>query len=652
MQSKILLFSPTFFKKNMKSFMAVPIVYFVYMLFYMSLQILVELSFISSGVTEDNISYIVYSNVRTWAHPFPIALFACVGAICVYYYLSNTNHTYMIHALPVTRLSLFVTNTVSVLVMLVVPQTVITVISLIQLSAFGQGNMAWMVMYWFFACILMDVFFTGLASLAVMFTGQLITGAFFFAVFNCLYLIVINTIRLASSMTIFGTAAVDLTGGIRWFTPMYMMTESNEMLFFNGTPIVGGDDVYSSMFYEGVLEQSFEAARSAWTVLAIYFGVGLVLLVLAFICYKKRQLEVAKSFLSFKWLGYIFRWGVSFVIAIVFSFVICVTTSGGVDVYGTTKSFLTMLVASIIVGAIVFMIAEFIVKKSVHIYKKNFFIEWGAFVGTMALFLIIMFTAGGSLQNNVPEEKDVISTNFYINGDEGYVYDQGGDGDAIVQSTIEAHKVVVDIIPELKEHDYNFDEKYLEVNIDYTYTSGDTNSKCYRIPTETDNELFNDAIAKIKAIMNKPERLKKSLHIGDDNWTAVYAELETITDTTNEWNYIEYSVDGLIDAYEKDIDAGHVDCMDSSNNYINQLSVYFIDNSANLTERELNRLRASHDIYNYNTHQDMKYFPISKDCTYTIQFLTEEGLINNQNGLRDKYPYDDGYVAEPEAVEY
>ncbi len=652
MQSKTLLFNPPFFKKNMVGFMAIPIVYLVSLLLWMPLTLFVEISAALSynNVEIDRIGPMFVSQMAGFTHPFPVALFAIAAVVTVYYYLSNTKHTYMIHALPVTRLSLFITNTVSALTMLVIPQCIVTIFVALQICSFGYSNLVWIVFLWFLTQMLMDILFIGMASLAVMFTGQLITGAFFFGVFNCIYLIVINTVRIASALLVFGSAPLDLTPGIKWFTPLYALWRTNGNVFQYGTFDIIGD--YDGSYYVADLADAFISTRDAWLTLGIYAIVGIVLLVLAFLCYKKRQLEVARSFLSFKWLGYIFRWGVAFVISVLSSFVISAIANLGYIIGGTNRTFLTMLFTSLIVGAIVFMIAEFIVKKSVHIWKKNFFIEWGAFVAVMVIFVIAMFGIGGSVQNHVPEKNDIETISFSMDGNGVYNYTGITDSENTVDSVRELHEAVIDIIPELKAHDYNFYGDYLNLSFYYNRKNGDRVSREYRIPTSDNNPRINEAIAKIYDVINEYQYVSGTVLMEGTDYSPVQVEVEVTNDTAySDWFYMEYdNVIELYEAYKKDIEEGNIRYYNENDEKKIRFNMYFVEHADKMSSEAWTRMIQMHEVYNGENDVRYNVIRLNSNCKHSAEVLMDAGIITDASKLDevDTYRFPD---ALPEAVE-
>ena len=179
MQSKISFFNPTVCKKNLTRFWPFALLYLVYLIIAHPLVIYTsfnQLIYYSSDMTAESL---VYSHFVEMTEPVSIFLAAIVMAIAVFGYLYQSRSANMIHTLPVTRTQLYVTNYVSGLLLLIIPQflgALLTNLVILDRAA----DTTWIVWGWFGVTAGETLFFYSFAVLMVMFTGQLLAAGLFY----------------------------------------------------------------------------------------------------------------------------------------------------------------------------------------------------------------------------------------------------------------------------------------------------------------------------------------------------------------------------------------------------------------------------------------------------------------------------------------
>lgn len=190
MKSKTSCFNRTIFLKNTTTFWPMWVLYLLYLLSTMPLPIWSQAKADYMEQTAQEIAnrsyYIVESVVEIQIFPFPVFLFAMTAGLLVFSYLYVPRNANMIHALPVTRGELFVTNYLSGLSFLIVPQ----LISFVAMLLVCLANEITHIQYLMTGLLVMmgEAFFAySLAVLVAMFTGQLIAMPVFFFVTNYLY---------------------------------------------------------------------------------------------------------------------------------------------------------------------------------------------------------------------------------------------------------------------------------------------------------------------------------------------------------------------------------------------------------------------------------------------------------------------------------
>lgn len=127
MQSGTSCFNKTIFKKNITHFWPIWGIYLVFLLYALPLTLL--LSTENPGTGTKVAKQIMEENLARYATcldgaltPMFVFIAATVCAMTVFFYLYQNRSANMIHALPVSRKELYVTNVVSGFLFLIVPQ--------------------------------------------------------------------------------------------------------------------------------------------------------------------------------------------------------------------------------------------------------------------------------------------------------------------------------------------------------------------------------------------------------------------------------------------------------------------------------------------------------------------------------------------------
>lgn len=208
MKSKTSCFNRTIFTKNITMFWPLWVVYLAYLICSEPLLLWRALTadYYSSTMDATSKAYnIMESAVSIQITAIPTFLFAMAAGLAVFSYLYSSRNANMIHALPVNRKELYITNYLSGLTFLVVPQVVVFVITLLVCL----GNQITCIQYLFMgllASLGVAFFAYSMSVFVAMFTGNIIAMPIFFLVLNylyvgCLYLVdmIISTVNYGIS---------------------------------------------------------------------------------------------------------------------------------------------------------------------------------------------------------------------------------------------------------------------------------------------------------------------------------------------------------------------------------------------------------------------------------------------------------------------
>ena len=130
MKSKTSFFNRTVFKKNMTLYWPIWVCYLLYGMVKVPGQLWSRLQQ-QTDMTAYARDYALYNSLRLEVDVAAIAIMAVVCGMALFGYLFTQKNAYMIHALPVTRGELYVTNMISGLCFLLIPQALVFLVTVV-----------------------------------------------------------------------------------------------------------------------------------------------------------------------------------------------------------------------------------------------------------------------------------------------------------------------------------------------------------------------------------------------------------------------------------------------------------------------------------------------------------------------------------------
>lgn len=227
-------------------------------------------------------------------------LFAPLVAMLLFGDLYNSRMCNALHAMPMRRETLFLTNVVSGLLFSMIPTAVMALLSVPLLNATIVEN-AWQIaLLWYVGTNLQFITFFGAAIFSVFCTGNRFAMAVVYAVLNGGAFILYYIINTLYTPMLFGVVTPD-----RWvslLTPVADMT--------NGEYVAIEDFHQLSLrFYgrESEMVAAFSVDQGKFTSLLIYAAVGIVFAIVGLLLYRKRNLECAGDAIAFPILQPLFQ---------------------------------------------------------------------------------------------------------------------------------------------------------------------------------------------------------------------------------------------------------------------------------------------------------------------------------------------------------
>ncbi len=412
MPSKKSYFNPALYRKNLSRFWplwgGVSLVGCVAPLY----MLLTLLSRGGAYIQMSSVSSSIYALVTILIPGF-LLVYASLCGVLTWGYLSNARSVGLYHTLPVSRTCLFFTSLASGLTMMLLPFLIVGTLSSLVLLCFGilpLKTVAWAAVLVIGMCVL----FFSLITLAAMVSGNSFAVLAFYYLGNFLAAILDWLLSSFSSGFLFGIAN-SYTGRVEFFSPV--------LYIYN----------HFTTYYDGEAYQ----LSGTWCI-GVYALVGIVLLALSLLLYRRRKSESAGDVVAQSWLKPIFRYGVALLSGltlgqVLYTFVY--TIPFGASRY---KSIVPMAVCVLVTALLGYYVASMLLKKSLRVFRGN----WQGPLTTAAIVVIlcgcVSFDVFGSV-SYVPDlqEVDDVIISFYDRS-----FSASGDS-RLAQEIAAAHRAIL-----------------------------------------------------------------------------------------------------------------------------------------------------------------------------------------------------------------
>lgn len=450
------------------------------------------------------------------------AVSAIAAAMAVFSYLFKARNCNMMHTYPVSRMSLLTTNYVCGLLFQIVPLFVGAAASALVGALFGAFNAVTARCYiiWLGVALVEHIFFFSMAVCMLMFVGNIVAAPILYLILNFLYVGCQMIWQGMVATVCYGLNDFSIESNL--FTPIIYMQRHIGMM---SEAVEGGS--YRYLFYGG-------------TELAVYAAVAVVFLIIAVVVYKNKHVETAGDVITVQWMKPIFRWGMA----------VCTSSFGALCVSNTlyNTSFLVILISAVVIGIFVFFIAQMLLERSVHVFRKKRIQECIVYTVIICIFYIGLDADLLGFEGKMPPI-DEVETVTMSGGIELYTKDPKEI--AWVQ---DIHKQIISCKNEFQHTTAS--ETYSYVRISYELADGSRLSRYYeRIP-------FSDApdsvSGRIIAYAKQPDVVLKryfGIHYPD---ITVYGGRIFRYDTGEEIRLSESEAKQLYQAFQKDAQSGNV----------------------------------------------------------------------------------------------
>lgn len=484
MKSKTSCFNRTIFKKNITHFWPIWTVILVWNLFVMPFMIYnssVNYRMMSEMTEKEMAQYKIndlVSLLSIYANPAILFIFSVVAAMAVFSYLYHSRSANAIHALPVSRKELFLTNYLSGLLFLIVPEAVGFLTGMLVGAMCGHTGMNVMLHGFVMACGVSFVFYN-LTVFIAMFAGQLAAVAVFAVILNFLYVGIKSMIALLMSVISYGMPMSVSTGRLGALSPLYYLSGCVRVIYSeNEVASLGGGN-----------------AVAAYALVSVFFVAA------AYLVYRIRNMETAGSLISIPWINPIFRWGAAFCGGVLFSLLL----SSVLGIRSGAVLFSSVLISAVLFGAVFFFAAQMFLEKGFRVFHKKRVIECGAFLAVFVGMLVCIECDLFGQEKKMPKLSEI--TTAYLNE---YSVIEGKD-EEIIGRILDLHQQIIASKKEF-ESMYGSGESSDYVSIRYYLKNGSVLTRNYQIPSG--EEILEDetsALYKIADLAATPKVFERGL---------------------------------------------------------------------------------------------------------------------------------------------
>ena len=438
---------------------------------------LLSLNLEKAGIVADDLTHIMG----------PVSIFhgvyALIVAACLFGDLFDSRMCNGLHAMPMRRVGWLLTNLASGLIFALIPAVVGGAVAVAILKEYY-----WIGLLWQATSLLQFVFFFGVAVFSAMCAGKRLGMIAIYGILNFL------------SVLIFWVADTVFEP----LLPGVMLSDDWFILFCPLVSIL--EDTYLNFYYDGILGGFFKGFYAEnWNYLYICAGIGVLLTVLGWLLYRKRHLETAGDFISFRPMRMFF--------------LLTYTVAAGALLYSFGELFLGtyrdygFLVVGILIG---WFTGWMLLERTVKIFNRKVFIGLVAFAAVFAgsIGLTIMDPMG--IAAYVPETEKIENACLYLSTDYyNFLYGSGSEDDRDL-SKPEDIAQIQQLHRMMLETPEETDEEYIIVYVRYERKNGTSVLREYKIPpkSKTAAEL-NDYFSDLSHVFGTDgwERVKESTEV-------------------------------------------------------------------------------------------------------------------------------------------
>lgn len=481
MKCKTSCFNPSLAKNDLRRFWPLPVCSFLVFFVSLVLPLYRHLYSAISGqlgyYTVDGESLVqtitAYTDTQFVIQTLILAAAALVTALLLFHHLHGKKEIQFYLSLPMRRSGLYLTSTLTGLLMILLPMVLCYGIAVGVCLHFGVTIQP--ILQLLAACCLMFLLFYGIAVLSCVLAGQRF-GAFllYAGIHGAAIIIWVGLAQVAACFIPGFSASVNPPSWLIWLSPLL------------------------KLFSDGTLDPN---NRIGLTIPMIYGAVGLILLVFSGLLYQIRRAETAGDMLSFSVIKIISK--------------IFAALAAGLGSFALLQilafpnqsvSFGILMLLVLVLIAIGWIAAEMIIQKSFRIFhSRSVLVGCALLVVTAAAMLGAKADAFGYI-HRLPNSDQVESASISLQYYQCYNYTTVSPADALA-----LHEAALDHLDQLTAYDDR--DSMLQFSVSYGLKDGGTMERTYYFGENVAPELKES----ILTVLDKPENVYNEIFSG---WTT------------------------------------------------------------------------------------------------------------------------------------
>ena len=410
MKLRTSFFDKTVFRKDITRFAPLWAIYFIG-------GMMVMLNVVDSA---GNNGYYAASNVgQTISYLAIINLvYAGLAAQLLFGDLYNSRLCNALHAMPMRRENWFITHLVSGLLFSLVPNGVGILIVMPRMGDF------WFVAFiWLLGMSLEYLFFFGLAVFSIFCTGNRFAMVAVYGILNGASMIALWFAQTVYQPLLYGVEII--TEPFRLLCPILQITSNEELIQWKWE-----SGLHTA--YDEVRIYSFVGLNEGWGYLAAVAAIGVVLLFLSLVMYRRRKLESAGDFIAVSPLAPIF--------CVVYT--LCVGAAFAMFGELVNSNYMPYLLLGIAVG---WFTGRMLLQRTVKVFSGKNFLRMGILAAAVLVSIFVTKLDPLGITRWAPQADQVASVS--ISDSRNYYYNQSelvAEESEKIQTIIDIHKYIIE----------------------------------------------------------------------------------------------------------------------------------------------------------------------------------------------------------------
>lgn len=587
MKSRTSFFNGAVFRKDLRRFAPAWVLYMVCLLMGVTV-IVVEASraYHRAAAVADIIPFMSFVNL----------IYALINAQLFFGDLFNARLCNALHAMPLRRECWYGTHLAAGLCFSLVPNAFASLLGL-AISNLGVG---WSVALWWFAgTSLQYLCFFGIAVFCMMLTGHRFAAVLVYTIINFFSLLVYWLVDSLYEPLLTGIRIAQEPFNL--FSPMVQMIDDHYLVEVMGERIVDEQGYFSEYIITGI-------ELGSWWPLCLYALLGIALMGLSLVMYRKRQLECAGDFMAFQFTEPI--------LLVIYT----VTCGGFLHIF--SEAFTGIPYLFLAVGLIVgFFTGLMLLQRTTRVFTRRAFIQLGIFIGVFALTLVLAVLDPLGITRWVPAAEDVVSVNlstrYEINSYSEGEIDLTEEADILAMIGVHAGSIAEGDNADAYIETYGY---YITTDfcLEYTMADGSVRQRFYEVHAESDmSQQLKPYFSSFEYVTGYTEdqipELAKQIN---------YLYTEELRDNSSEYRdrVAAMDMEAMLRAIAADCAAGNMAQVHSYHTRIEEGETYGFETFLEFgIERSDGRYTGIVDYVNLH---------IYPECTNTLDWMTENGLYN------------------------